>query len=242
MFACASCKDETDFGEQYKKTVYIVKSNNLLYTASHRYGEENRMELSIYCASSEPLAEDLRVRVKIDPKALDSLNSINILENSDYVNKVMLPESHYSFTGEQEVVIKAGEQYSVLEIPFDTEGLNSDTSYTIPLSIVSNSAGYDVNPELKSIVYEIRLENKFSGTFSGTSAESPNAIRPVQVEAKAISANRVRIPIHNIDASNLDTDFMLLTVTDGQVTVEPWENSTVVDLGVIFYDEVQQLF
>jgi hypothetical protein len=183
--------------------------------------------------------------VKIDPKALDSLNNRNILENSDYVNKVMLPESHYSFAGEQgeqDVVIKAGEQYGVLEIPFDTEGLNSDTGYTLPLSIVSNSAGYDINPELKSIVYEIRLENKFSGTFSGTSAESPAAIRPVQVEVKAISANSVRMPIHNIDASDLDTDFMLLTVTDGQVSVEPWENSTVVDLGGSFYDEVQQRF
>jgi hypothetical protein len=243
LMAVSSCNSDVNFGEQYQKTVYMVKGKNLLYTGKHFYGEENRVEISIYCASSEPIREDLTVRVKIDPHALDSLNAKSILADVNYVDKVMLPETRYNFSGEQSVVIKAGEQYSVLVIPIDVEGLDSDIAYALPVSIVSNSAGYEINPELRSIVYEIKLENKYSGDFSGTSAESPTLIRPVQIALKAISTDKVRLPIHNLSGNNLDTDYMLLTVSEGgKVSIEPWANSSAVDLGGSYYDEVQQLF
>jgi hypothetical protein len=243
LLAVSSCNSDVDFGEQYRKTVYILNGRNLLYTGEHFYGEENRMEFSIYCASSEPIKEDLTVRVGIDTHALDSLNEKSLLEDVNHVNKVMLPAAHYSFSGEQSVVIKAGEQYGVLAIPIETDGLDSDIPYVLPLSIISNSAGYDINPESQSIVYEIKLVNKYSGDFSGTSAESPTQIRPVQVAVKAISTDKVRLPIHNLSSGNLDTDFMLLTVGDGgTVRIEPWGKSSVVDLGGSYYDEVQQLF
>ncbi|MDR0698196.1 MAG: DUF1735 domain-containing protein [Tannerella sp.] len=243
LLAVSSCNNDVDFGEQYRKTVYLLNGKNLLYTGEHSYGEENHVEFSIYCASSEPIKDDLTVRVKIDTHALDSLNEKNLLEGANNVNKVMLPATHYNFSGEQSVVIKAGEQYCVLAIPFQTEGLDSDIAYALPLSIVSNSAGYDINPESQSIVYEIKLVNKYSGDFSGTSAESPTQIRPVQVAVKALSTDKVRLPIHNLSGDNPDTDFMLLTVAEGgTVSIEPWGNSTVVDLGGSYYDEVQQFF
>jgi hypothetical protein len=243
LIAASSCDSDVDFGEQYKKTVYIVNSSNLLSTHEHFYGTENRIVFSIYCASSEPITEDLRVRVRIDEHALDSLNAISVLEDVNYVNRIMLPTSHYQFSGEQEVVIRAGEQYGVVEIPFETNGLDADSAFALPLSIVSNSAGYDVSPELRSLVYGIELSNRFSGEFSGISAESPTVIRPVQFNVKAISANTVRLPVHNLSDDSLNTNFMLLTVGDGgQVQISPWKNSTVVDLGGSFYDEVQQLF
>jgi hypothetical protein len=250
IIAVTACNSDIDFGEQYKKTVYIVNGTNLLSTHEHFYGTDNSMLISIYCASSEKITEDLYVRVKIDKYALDSLNSVGILENVDYVNRIMLPESHYRFSGEKDVVIRAGEQYGVLEIPLEVDGLDADSVYALPLSIVSNSAGYDINPEARSIVYGIKLSNKFSGEFSGMSAESPTAIRPVSVTVKAVSVNTVRLPVHNmsdkedIDEDILDASFMmLLTVADGGlVTVAPWKNSSVVDLGGSFYDEVQQLF
>jgi hypothetical protein len=243
FIAASSCDNDVDFGEQYKKTVYIVNSTNLLSMYEHFYGTENNMVFSIYCASSEPITEDLRVRVRVDKRALDSLNAINILEDVNYVSKIMLPTSHYQFSGEQEVVIRAGEQYGVLEIPLEADGLEADSSYALPLSIVSNSAGYDVNPELRSLVYGIELSNRFSGEFSGISSESPTVIRPVQLKVKAISANTVRLPVHNLSGDNFDTDFMLLTIGEGgQVGISPWRSSTVVDLGSSFYDEVQQLF
>lgn len=71
-----SCSSEpADFGEQYKKTLYIVNSRDMLYVGEHAYGSENNsMSFSIYCASSEPIKSDLTVQLAINPNALDSLN------------------------------------------------------------------------------------------------------------------------------------------------------------------------
>lgn len=71
-----SCTSEpADFGEQYKKTLYIVNSRDMLYVGEHAYGSENNsMQFSVYCASSEPIKSDLTVQLEINPKALDSLN------------------------------------------------------------------------------------------------------------------------------------------------------------------------
>jgi hypothetical protein len=176
---------------------------------------------------------------------LDSLNTRNKLENPLYIDKVLLPEDYYQAATEYTVTIKADDQYGILEIPLNLAKIAADTAYTLPISIVSNSAGYDINPEMQSVVYEIKMVNKYSGQFSGTSAESPTLLRPVQPTVKAISANQVRVPVHILlnEDQYLDTNFMLLTIADdGLVTIEPWRNSTVVDLGNSYYDEVQQLF
>jgi hypothetical protein len=245
--AClSSCNSDVDFGEQYRKTVYMVHADNMLRTVEHSFNAtDNRMVFSVYCASSEPIENDLTVRVRIDPHALDSLNAGNLLENPLYVNKLMLPAANYDFSGNADIVIRAGEQYGVLEIPLSLAGLSPDSAYVLPVSIVSNSAGYDINPLMKSVVYEIVLVNNFSGNFSGTSAESSKTIYPVQPAAKAVSANSVRMPVHTLsaDIEYLDTHFMLLTVADNRtVSIEPWANADIVDLGGSYYDEARQFF
>jgi hypothetical protein len=243
--ATLACNGDVDFGEQYKKTIYIVNANALLHSQEYFYGEDNKLVFSVYCASSEPGDKDVSVRLKIDPHVLDSLNTLGLMENALYVDKVILPPGNYQLSGEQTVTIRAGEQYGIVEIPFNPAGLDPDIAYALPVSLVSNDAGYDINPEMRSVVSEIKMVNKYSGDFIGTSSESPIAIRPVQPSAKAISINSIRLPIHNLAADDeyLDVHFMLLTISDdGTVSIAPWQNADVVDLGSNFYDEVRQLF
>ena len=72
----SACNNVVDFGEQYKKTVYIVNSGELLYTWEHFFETENdAIVISVYCASSEPITSDLRAILKIEPQALDCLIS-----------------------------------------------------------------------------------------------------------------------------------------------------------------------
>ena len=240
----SSCNGDIDFGEQYKKTVYLVHGSNFLYTKEHLYGAENdHLVFSVYCASSEPIKQDVTVLLQIDPYALDSLNAQGLLENSAYIDKQMLPAENYEMPANVQVTIPAGKQYALFEIPFHSESLNPDIPYSLPLSIVSNNCGYEIAPTTKSLVYEVKMINKYSGVFTGTSAESPSVIRPVQITLKAISANQVRLPVHDLDADEqyLDTHFMLLTIAeDGQVSIAPYANAQVVNLGDNFYDHVQQ--
>jgi hypothetical protein len=242
-----SCNSDVDFGEQYKKTIYLVHGQDLLYTKEHYYGTENdKLVFSVYCASSETITENVDVVLQIDPHALDSLNARGNLESgASYISKVMLPDGSYTFPTVATVTVPAGSQYALLEIPFYPTGLNGDVAYALPLTVVSNSRNYDISPEARSVVYEVSLTNKYSGEFVGTSAEAPQVVRPVQPVVKAISVNQVRLPIHDLDGDNqyLDTHFMLLTIAeDGQVSIVPWLDADITDLGGNFYDEIRQSY
>lgn len=241
-----SCSNEIDFGEQYKKVVYIVNSTDLIHIGEHSFTAQNDViPISVYCASSKPITSDLKVRLKIERKALDSLNMLQSLANPSYVNRMILPKTNYSVEGEQYVTIKSGEQYGVLNIPFDFKGLDPTLSYALPISLVSNDADYEINPKLKSIVYQIEMINEFSGEYSGSSQTSPTAIVGVHPTLKALSDNKVIMPIHNLSSENKDllTNFIVLTIADdNSVSIEPWGIAEVSDLEGSSYDPVKQIF
>lgn len=246
MLVWASCSNDVDFGEQYKKTVFIVNSNELLYLGEHSFEAENdAIAISVYCASSQPITQDLQIRLKIDRHALDSLNALQVLADPDYAYRVMLPQDNYILEGEQYVTIRAGEQYGILNIPFNFSGLEPSIPYALPVSLVSNNADYDISPKLKSIVYQIEMINRFSGNYNGSSRTSPTTILGVQPTLKAISVNQVRMPIHNLldDEKEILTNFMVLTIAeDNRVSISSWGISDVEDIGGSTYDPITQTF
>ena len=246
MGILVSCSNEVDFGEQYKKTVYIVNSNNLLHLAEHSFETtRDSISISVYCASTVPITKDLHVRLKVDRGALDSLNALQVLADPGYVNRVMLPKESFQLDGELYTTIKAGEQYGVLNVPFNFTGLDPSIPYALPLTLVSNNADYDINPRLQSIVYQIEMVNQYAGDYNGSSKTSPTAILGIQPTLKAMSINQVRMPIHNLsdDISELLTNFVVLTIAgDNSVTISPWGLADVTDLGGSTYDPVAQRF
>lgn len=244
----ASCSEsKVDFGEQYKKTLYIVNSRGMLYTGEHAFGAENNtMDFSVYCASSKPIDGAVKVTLKLDSYALDSLNKKNALGNPLYVDIMLLPETNYQLE-DPTVVIGKHEQYGVLKVKFNMDGLNPDLRYALPFSIVSNDADFEVNPELRTMVYEVKSINGYSGDYSGNSTELPNTIRAAQPKLQALSSNTVRMPIHTLSSEavkDLDTNFMVLTIAEDSTTVsiKPWANAKVTDLGDSSYDKKRQSF
>ncbi len=244
LMACSDAN--VDFGEQYKKTLYIVKSRDMLYSEECKFGEEkNSISFAVYCAGTEPIKSDITVKLRVVPEALDSLNRMRALGNPLYVDKVLLPDANYTLE-DPTVTIKAGHQYAVLNVPFKSTGLDPDKQYVLPLKIVSNSGNFDVNRELNTMIYEIKMINGYSGEFSGSSMELPKTIRSVQPILKAMSESVLRMPIHTLqsDVTFLQTNFMLLTVANDSttVTITPWKDSNVRDLGGSTYDRVKRRF
>src|SRR5690606_21562781 len=172
--------------------------------------------ISVYCSPSAPITEDVGATLNLDERVLDSLNHLNGLENANYLPKQMLPTEFYAFP-DAAVLIKAGEQFGLLKIPVNLTGLDPDTEYTIPISLVSNTAGYDINPKLRSIVYQPTMVNNYSGLYTGASKETdeptPRSITP---RLTALSKDRVRLPIHNFadDNDRLATNYMVLAIAD----------------------------
>lgn len=246
VIVLTACDNSVDFGEQYKKTLYIVNSNNIVYKSEHFFDEpDDQINISVYCAGTEATKSDVTVKLGMNMHIFDSINHVNNLSNPLYVNKVLLPETNYSFKNPS-ATIKAGEEYGFLKIPFNFDGLNPDSSYVLPITILSNDRDYDINPKLSTILYEIEMANAFSGEYTGSSTEFPKTIRSVQPTLKAMSANVVRMPIHTLrsDVTDLDTNFMLLTIDSDSVnvTITPWENAPVTDLGGSTYNTQRMRF
>jgi len=251
FFCCLAlfqgCSNTVDFGEQYKKTVYIVNATQ--YTGEHFFeAPDDYIEISVYCASSKPITEDLTVRLMLDPNVLEEQNVLNELSNTQYIRRIQLPSSTFQLPAEPLVTIKAGAQYGTLKIPFNFGSLDPDIYYVLPLYLSANSKGYDITPELRSIAYEIKMVNDYSGSFSGSSTEMPQTetermvVKTVQPTLKALSKNTVRLAIHDADASD-DTKLMVLTVAaDGSVNISPWNNSDVTDLGGSRYNAVKMQY
>lgn len=246
VIALTACENSVDFGEQYKKTLYIINSNSILHKKEHYFDvTDDYINISVYCAGSESTSDDVTVKLGLNLHLLDSINHINNLSNPLYVNKVLLPESNYIFENTS-VTIKAGEEYGFLKLPFNFDGLNPDSCYVLPVTIQSNSKNYDVNPKLNTIIYEIEMVNGFSGEYAGSSTELPKTSRSVQPTLKAMSANVIRMPIHtfNDDGNDMETNFMLLTIASDSVNVSisPWKNAKVTDLGSSTYNSEKMRF
>jgi len=245
----ASCRKEAyvHFGEQYKKIIYIVHAEGMEYKKEHSFEKLNdTIHVSVYCATTEPPAEDVKVSFKLDTEALDSINNLNALSNANYIPRQLLPSAYYSAT-ELTAVIKKGAQYGVLSIPVNFSGIDPDVEYVLPLSIVTNDKGYDINAKLRTIGYQPVFINAYSGYYSGSSAnEAETAPRIVSPVLKAMSRNTIRMPVHNLqdDTAFLATNYMLLTIGDDQkaVSIQPYGNAKVFDEGGSTYDAATQTF
>lgn len=247
-----SCKKTAfvDYGEQYKKTLYLVNSKDLFYSKDHSYTiDQDTLIVSVYCASSQPIKEDVEVKLKLNFNTFDSVNNARIENDKSYQARTILPESNYAISN-LDVTIKAGSQYGLLRIPLKLSNLSPEERYVLPFTIVSNSASYDMNEKLNNLFYEINMVNPYSGLYYGTSKRDQNASNTISVDLKALSNNEVRMPIHNLvsEKEYLETNFMRLVIEDGEepevknVKIYSWAKSVVTDLGNSTYNVKEQKF
>lgn len=239
----SSCRKDAvvKFGEQYKKNIYIVHAENIEYVKEHSFEKENdTITLSVYCASSEPISKNVSVLLKKDIQVLDSLNYLNSLSDANYVAKSLLEDTRYNFE-EGRATIGSGRQYGLLKIPVNLIGIDVDKEYVLPIRLVGNDAGFDMNSKLSTIGYRPKMINRFSGDFVGSSKiASEKATRSISPLLQAIAKNTVRMPIHNFtdDKEFLATNYMLLMIAENgrSVSILPYKNSSAVDEGGSFYD------
>lgn len=236
----SACSNHVDFGEQYKKVVYIVKSNNKVYTREHKIASEvQEGDISIYCGGSDELKSDVTVTLVPDVEAMEAYNAKNYDESEAYKQLVVLPEEYYEIPT-YTVTVKAGTEYTKVPIRLKTERLDPDVYYAIPLSIARISQ-YELNEDLKTIFYQVSLINDYSGDYVGTLKNikgQDTTYTAKDKKLKAMAERQVRTSIYNLEDehSDLETNFMLLTVgADNHVSISPWKDAEIEDLGNSMY-------
>ena len=163
-----ACDENKQFeGELYKKVIYVLSDDDLMFKSEHQMGSQTTGYLTLYCGGTEHLQEDVTVELEFDDTALDEYNYRYFdLDTEKYAKK--LPEECYTIES-MKTVLRADspDNYSLLPIKVNLDGLSPDTVYVIPMRIKSIS-NYEVNPKKQAVMYNPLPKNQYASVLNTT--------------------------------------------------------------------------
>lgn len=192
--ALTSCDEDAQFrGELYKKVIYVLSSTDYTFEAEHALGETSTGYVTVYCGGTEHISKDVTVQLEYDDEAVGKYNYINYdLDESRYAHE--LDPSHYSIDNFS-VVLKANspDNYSLLPIKINPDGLSPDSIYFIPLRIKSVSE-HEINPDKQYVMYRVLLKNDYA-TMKNTTYYQVTGVETRGSDAAGISITRIVAPV-----------------------------------------------
>lgn len=216
MSCCVACSNEVDFGEQYKKQVYIVNGNNRYTETTLMMAESVDGFVTFYCSGSDWSSKDVQVNYKVDREALDHFNTTEF-ENDSVRIWHCIPEEYITFH-EPMVTIKAGEEYAPLHFSVNTSGLDPSLVYAIPLTITEVS-DYEINPDVKSLLYKVDLQTEYSGTYNArVDLHYYGRLESTKFAQKlttAVSKKEIKVPVlDNKEVVTGSNKYYIITLND----------------------------
>ena len=233
LFLFASCSNDVDYGEQYKKELYIVGSSQSLTYAYHQMNTASPGHISVYCTGSQLPGRDVLVNYKLDKENLDKFNKNEYGDNIENYFQ-MIPEGSITF-GQKQIVVKKGEEYGLLNFTIDTQHLDFSKLYIVPITL-TDAWGYGISETQSSILYVVSIVNQYQGTYKSTylkkNPDGTSASGVIIKITKALTATQLLLPLDNYSNKNGDLDFstryyLLNLNTDNTVTVKPYLQSVV---------------
>lgn len=198
FFLCNACSTEVDFGEQYKKQIYIVNGNNRYVETEFAMDEEVEGFVTFYCSGTEGSSRNIEVRYKTDPEALQKFNATEYGDNPAK-SLVCLPEEVLTFH-EPVVTIPAGKEYAALKFTIRTAELDPGLNYAIPITITDVS-DYEINQELKTLFYKVKLKTAYTGIYNSVvkiyNGFDYETTKYVQKRVTAASKTSIKVPFMN---------------------------------------------
>ena len=198
FFLCNACSTEVDFGEQYKKQIYIVNGNNRYVETEFAMDEEVEGFVTFYCSGTEGSSRNIEVRYKTDPEALQKFNATEYGDNPAK-SLVCLPEEVLTFH-EPVVTIPAGKEYAALKFTIRTAELDPGLNYAIPITITYVS-DYEIIQELKTLFYKVKLMTAYTGMYNSVvkiyNGFDYETTKYVQKRVTAASKTSIKVPFMN---------------------------------------------
>lgn len=226
-----SCSNKVDFGEQYKKIVYIVNSKETVYYSQHDVVKASKGNISIYVTGSELPAQDIKVSYKIDTEALEKYNKTEYGDRTELYFS-LLPENLYSFQT-PEITIPKGEPYGCLEFTINTQELLHNKIYILPITIDS-AEGAEISENLHTILYVIQIQNEYAGNYISSCSVNGIGKGDFNKKVTAVSSRKIMLPLANLSntstSNTLDfnKDYYLITINeDNTLILEPYLQSII---------------
>lgn len=213
---CHACSIDVDFGEQYRKQIYIVKGNDRIVETTFPMTEKNDGFVTFYCSGSEMSGKDVVVRYKIDPEALQKFNETEYGDNPSK-QMVCIPEEMITFH-ETSVIIPAGKEYAMLNFSINTTDLDPALNYALPITIVAVS-DYEINENVKTLFYKVKLKTQYSGLYDAKvvyySFGKVESTKYVQKKSVAVSKKQIKLSVlDKKEVTDGSVNYYIITLND----------------------------
>ncbi|MDE5982499.1 MAG: DUF1735 domain-containing protein, partial [Duncaniella sp.] len=78
ILGLVACNEDDQFkGELYKKVIYVLSDDDLIFQSEHALGEESTGYLTLYCGGTEHISQDVTVEMEPDDDLLYEYNYKN---------------------------------------------------------------------------------------------------------------------------------------------------------------------
>ncbi len=245
------CNEDDQFaGELYKKIIYLLSDSDKAFQSVHELGGESVGYVSVCVGGTEHIKSDVIIELERDEEILPHYNKVNFdIDTAKFAKE--LDTDKYSIA-DYKVVMKASSEdnYALLPITVNPDGLSPDSTYMIPLRIKSISE-YEINPDKQQVLYEIVLKNQYATMESTTYYQTTgNEIRETSIGANASGSNTTRVvaPLSknqvrvfagthtynptNVTREEIDKYAMILTINDDNtITITSYGSLEVEMLG-----------
>lgn len=240
-----SCVGDPLEGEQYFKQVYLVGAYDKLQQKDVVYKEEGKSELfvAIAVAGSALTDEDIDVTLELGHQVnIDLYNRKNVV--GDATPYEALPTNIYELST-WNCTIAAGERYVRIPISVESNLIDCDKRYVIPLKVKDSNVSVTTDTVL---LVSLKMINDYSGTYmvngkympyddEGNLIESSPATIAVNRVLTATAPNQVRL-YHKALGETKDNlepyAFTFIINPDNTITVRSWQNFIITDGGGTF--------
>lgn len=240
LFVSACVGDPLD-DEQYTKKITLIGAHEELQEKEVKYGSNGEFFVTVYCGGTKMHEEDVTVTLgEAHQSNIDNYNYKNVLDGE--LEYLALPKDWYTIPSYTSV-IKSGERYVRFPVRIDTEKIDTDSRYLIPLKIV-DSKPYPVNEQADTVLLvKVKMINDYSGNYMMKGTEypmkdgTPDLLSGTPIEIArtltAVNKNTVRL-FHksvNEETPNLNDNGITLTVDEstGEVSIKSWANLPIVE-------------
>lgn len=226
LWSLAACSNDVDFGEQYKKVIYLVNSKEKVYYAPHQPEEASPGSISVYCGGSKAPGGDILVKCRLDEEVLATYNQNEFGDKTERYF-LLVPSDRITIES-TDVVIKKGEEYGCMNFKINTLGLPPDRVYVLPVTIESAS-GYEIDDKQSTIIYVVRVQNEYAGDYSSTYKVGTASMNSRTKTAMAMTAKQILVPIGaNSNEASYETGFFLIQLEeDNSLTLLPYLQTVV---------------
>ena len=219
-----ACVDNPIDKEQYKKEIYLVGGYDRVLPVDVNYSmDESEFFFTVTSSGSKNLDVDVAVSMVVDTELVDTYNQkfLGILNKDRYFKQ--LDQAKFRIPSLENVVIKHQEEiYARVPVFVDTQTIEPDSAYVIPVRITGVS-DYEVNQSGEKMLIELKMKNKYAEAYqlNGTREEGENEVRRIQKvkNLKAVSHNAVRLfyGVENELKENIMDNTLVITLLDDKV-------------------------